>query len=291
MLSVLIGILTFMLVIIELTIGFSILAIVNVTRIFIRSKSFKIKIAHLSNTIGNITVSGLEYIFKLMHGNKIQVLDDGYENKEKWYIAMSNHSSWADIFNILIASNNKIPLVKFFMKKELSWIPFIFLANKTLNMPFVHRHSRSEIEKDPQLRFKDYENTKKSCQRFKRAPSTIFSYAEGTRYTYEKKINQNSNFKNLLNPKSGGMATSLSILGNIEYLIDYTIIYKSDKRDAWSFLKGEMSDVKVISKKYKIPDILKNKDYIDDQIYRANFKEWIEGIWKEKDQLIEELKF
>ncbi len=87
------------------------------------------------------------------------------------------------------------------------------------------------------------------------------------------------------------MATSLSILGNIEYLIDYTIIYKSDKRDAWSFLKGEMSDVKVISKKYKIPDILKNKDYIDDQIYRANFKEWIEGIWKEKDQLIEELKF
>ena len=161
MLSVLIGILTFMLVIIELTIGFSILAIVNVTRIFIRSKSFKIKIAHLSNTIGNITVSGLEYIFKLMHGNKIQVLDDGYENKEKWYIAMSNQSSWADIFNILIASNNKIPLVKFFMKKELSWIPFIFLANKTLNMPFVHRHSRSEIEKDPQLRFKDYENTKK----------------------------------------------------------------------------------------------------------------------------------
>ena len=46
------------------------------------------------------------------------------------------------------------------MKKELAWIPFIFLANKTLNMPFVNRHTqKKELEKNPDLRTKDYENT------------------------------------------------------------------------------------------------------------------------------------
>ena len=56
------------------------------------------------------------------------------------------HQSWADIFVLLVTANYKIPLLKFFMKKELAWIPFIFLANKTLNMPFVNRHSKGLLK-------------------------------------------------------------------------------------------------------------------------------------------------
>ena len=196
-----------------------------------------------------------------------------------------------DIFVLLVTANYKIPLLKFFMKKELAWIPFIFLANKTLNMPFVNRHSKKAIEKNPSLRIKDYNNTLKSCKRFLRCPSTIFSYAEGTRFTKEKYKNQNSTYKNLLIPKTGGMATALSAMPKIDVLVDYSVVYKSNKRGAWSFLTGEMKSVKVLIKKYKIPENLKGKNYSTDSQYRKDFKKWIEEIWVQKDAEIEKLKF
>jgi 1-acyl-sn-glycerol-3-phosphate acyltransferase len=221
----------------------------------------------------------------------MQVFDDNEFDKNQWYMAVSNHQSWADIFILLVAAHKRIPLLKFFMKKELAWIPFVFLANKTLNMPFVNRHTKKQLEKNPNLRFKDYENTLLACKRFQRSPSTIFSYAEGTRNNSTKHKDQNSPYKNLLIPRVGGIATALSAMPNIDVLVDYSVVYKTNKRGAWAFLKGDMRDVKVSVKKYNIPENLKNKNYSTDEEYRKNFKIWIEEIWEEKDKEIERLKF
>ena len=289
--SNLVGLITFLLILIELIIGFGTLAIINIPRAVIPLKSFKLFLAKISNKIGDLTVYGLKLIMLLMHGNNIQVINNEKYDMNKWYMAMSNHQSWADIFVLLTVANKKIPLLKFFMKKELWWIPFVFLANKTLNMPFVNRHSKKAIEKNPSLRTKDYENTLKSCKRFLRAPSTIFSYAEGTRFTSKKHKAQNSKYKNLLQPKIGGMATALSAMPEIDTLINFSVVYKSKKRSAWSFLNGEMKDVKVFIKSYKIPKNLKNRNYGSDHLYREEFKEWIEEIWDEKDRKIDELNF
>ena len=289
--SSLVGFITLILIIIELTIGFGTLAIVNVPRAIFPFKSLKIKLAKISNSIGEYTVYGLKIIMKIMHRDSMQVFDNNEFDKNAWYMAISNHQSWADIFILLVAAHKRIPLLKFFMKKELAWIPFIFLANKTLNMPFVNRHSKKELEKNPNLRNKDYENTLKACKRFLRSPSTIFSYAEGTRNDAAKHKAQNSPYKNLLIPRIGGIATALSAMPNINILVDYSVVYKSEKRGAWSFLKGDMKDVKVLVKKYDIPENLKNKNYSTDAEYRENFKNWIEAIWIEKDQEIERLKF
>jgi 1-acyl-sn-glycerol-3-phosphate acyltransferase len=289
--SSLVGFITLILIIIELTIGFGTLAIVNVPRAVLPFKSLKIKLAKISNSIGEYTVYGLKIIMKIMHRDSMQVFDNNEFDKNAWYMAISNHQSWADIFILLVAAHKRIPLLKFFMKKELAWIPFIFLANKTLNMPFVNRHSKKELEKNPNLRNKDYENTLKACKRFLRSPSTIFSYAEGTRNDAAKHKAQNSPYKNLLKPRIGGIATALSAMPNINVLVDYSVVYKSEKRGAWSFLKGDMKDVKVLVRKYDIPENLKNKNYSTDAEYRENFKNWIEAIWIEKDQEIERLKF
>jgi len=289
--SSVIGLITFLLILIELIIGFGTLAIINIPRGIIPLKIFKIYLAKISNIIGDLTVYGLKLIMLLMHGNNISVINNQEFDKNEWYMAMSNHQSWADIFILLVAANYKLPLLKFFMKRELWWIPFVFLANKTLNMPFVNRHSKKEIEQNPSLRNQDYKNTLKSCKRFLRTPSTIFSYAEGTRFTDEKHDQQGSPYNNLLSPKIGGMATALSAMPNINTLVDYTVVYKSKKRDAWSFAKGDMKHVKVLVTKYKIPDNLKNRNYANDKDYRDEFKNWIESIWAEKDKKIEELKF
>ena len=289
--SSVVGLITFLLILVELIIGFGTLALINIPRGIIPLKIFKIHLAKVSNVIGDLTVYGLKLIMLLMHGNNISVINNQEFDKNEWYMAMSNHQSWADIFILLVAANYKLPLLKFFMKRELWWIPFVFLANKTLNMPFVNRHSKKEIEQNPSLRNQDYKNTLKSCKRFLRTPSTIFSYAEGTRFTDEKHDQQGLQYNNLLNPKIGGMATALSAMPNINTLVDYTVVYKSKKRDVWSFAKGDMKHVKVLVTKYKIPDNLKNKNYASDKGYRDEFKDWIESIWAEKDRKIEELKF
>ena len=290
--SLLVGSITFILILSELILGFGTLAIINLPRAIIPLKSFKIFLSKVSNFIGDLTVYGLKIIMLLMHGDNIKLINKNDEfNQDEWYMAMSNHQSWADIFVLLVSANYKIPLLKFFMKKELWWIPFVFLANKTLNMPFVNRHSKAAIDKDPSLRTKDYENTLKSCKRFLRSPSTIFSYAEGTRFTKEKHELQKSPYQNLLIPKIGGMATALSAMPKINTLIDYSLVYKSDKRSAWNFLTGEMREAKVLVTKHKIPEDLKNRNYAEDQKYREDFKNWIESIWSQKDKDIENLKF
>ena len=286
-----VGVITCILILVELIIGFGTLFLVNIPRAFFPTKSFKKYISKISNKIGDLTVYGLKIILLLMHGDTIKVFDENKFDRNTWYMAMSNHQSWADIFVLLVAAHKRIPLLKFFMKKELRWIPFIYLANKTLNMPFVNRHSKKEIESNPSLRLKDYQNTLEACKRFMRSPSTIFSYAEGTRNDPMKHKSQNSPYNNLLIPRVGGMATALSAMPEIETLVDYSVVYKSDKRDAWSFLKGEMRDVKILVKEHKIPKHLKNKDYSEDKVYRDDFKKWIEEIWVEKDKNMDNLKF
>ena len=97
--SGLIGLITFILILLELIVGFGALAIINLPRGLIPLKSFKIFLSKVSNFIGDLTVYGLKIIMLLMHGNNIEIINDGEEfDQNDWYMAMSNHQSWADIF-------------------------------------------------------------------------------------------------------------------------------------------------------------------------------------------------
>ena len=62
-----------------------------------------------------------------------------------------------------------------------------------------------------------------------------------------------SDYKNLLNPKIGALATALAGMPMVSELIDFTLIYETNKRSAWAFACGEMKNVKIIVKKYQIP--------------------------------------
>ena len=71
-----IGLLTFILILLELIIGFGTLAIINIPRGIIPFKVFKIFLAKVSNIIGDLTVYGLKLIMLLMHGNNISVINN-----------------------------------------------------------------------------------------------------------------------------------------------------------------------------------------------------------------------
>jgi 1-acyl-sn-glycerol-3-phosphate acyltransferase len=204
---------------------------------------------------------------------------------------MSNHQSWADIFILLAAGHKKIPLLKFFMKKELKWIPIIYLVHKTVDMPFLNRHSRAQIQENPELKRVDYENAKKAAKRFSRNPSSAFSFAEGTRFTSEKHSVQESPYSNLLKPKVGAMAIALSGMPQVNTLIDFTVVYATQKRSTWDFLCGDLSKAKVVAKTYALPENLKNRSFEEEDDYRKSFQTFVDAIWLEKQQTIKDLKF
>ena len=204
---------------------------------------------------------------------------------------MSNHQSWADIFILLAAGYKKMPLLKFFMKKELQWIPIIYLVHKTIDMPFLNRHSRAQILANPELKRVDYENAKKAAKRFSRNPSSAFSFAEGTRFTAKKHSEQESPYYNLLKPKVGALAIALSGMPQVNTLIDFTVVYATQKRSTWDFLCGDLSEAKVVAKTYALPENLKNRSFEEEDDYRKSFQTFVDAIWLEKQETIKDLKF
>ena len=225
---------------------------------------------------------------KLLHNPKWNV--EGFESLDKsnWYLSVANHQSWADIFVLQAITNRKIPMLKFFMKHILIWVPVIGLAWWALDMPFLKRFTKEEIKKNPELRGKDIKAMEESFGRYSRYPVSIFSFAEGTRFNEEKKIDQGSKFNNLLDPKSGGIGLTLTTMPYIKLLLDFTIFYEGSRRSFWDFLCGRMSKVTVKVKEIEIPQDLLGKNYEEDSHFRLELKSWIENIWSEKDKYIEE---
>lgn len=48
--------------------------------------------------------------------------------------------------------NRRTPYFKFFLKKELIWVPFLGLAWWALEYPFMKRYSKAFLEKHPELK-------------------------------------------------------------------------------------------------------------------------------------------
>jgi len=285
-----IGILTFFTILIILSFAVTLLTIVNIPRI-IPNRNLKVLLGSFSNTMGSATVASITAALKILHKIEwdFQIPED--VNTDTWYIAMSNHQSWADIFILLAAGHQKIPLLKFFMKKELQWIPIIYLVHKTVDMPFLNRHSRAQIQSNPELKKVDFENAKIAAKRFSRNPSTAFSFAEGTRFTEQKHAEQESPYANLLKPKVGALAIALSGMPQVNTLVDFTVVYASKKRSTWDFLCGDLSKAKVVAKTYSLPENLKNRSFEEEDDYRRDFQTFVDAIWLEKEQVIKGLEF
>ena len=75
--------------------------------------------------------------------------------KDEWYLVTCNHQSWADIFIVQHLLNRRIPMLKFFLKQELIWVPVIGLCWWALDFPFMKRYSRAYLEKYPEKHGED----------------------------------------------------------------------------------------------------------------------------------------
>ena len=263
----------------------------TVLKLLIRFKAWQKISAQLLNGMASSWVWCISKVLIFARSSSWKVEGLNGVSVDRWYFINSNHQSWADILILLKIFNYKIPFIKFFLKQELIWVPIIGIVWWALDYPFMKRYSKQKLKKKPHLISRDLKHTITACQKFRDFPVSILNFLEGTRFNEVKRIEQRSPYKNLLKPKIGGFAYTLSAMdGKITQLIDVTIVYPVKEISFWKFLCAQYPGIKVSVNVIDIPhEFIKNKDEKDRKT-RRKFYQWVKDLWREKDELISTLK-
>lgn len=207
--------------------------------------------------------------------------------RDGWYLVICNHQSWADIPVLQKVFNRRIPFLKFFLKRELIWVPVLGLAWWALDFPFMNRHSKELLKKRPELRGKDTEATRRACEKYRHLPVSVMNFVEGTRFTQEKHDRRRSPYEHLLVPRSGGIAFVLDAMGSmLNAIVDVTLIYPNGRPGMVDLLSGRARSVKVHVDVIPIPAELLGGDYENDKEFRIRFQAWLNARWASKDALM-----
>lgn len=231
-------------------------------------------------------------IFRLLTPTVWDVRGQQDLNRNESLLVVSNHQSWVDIPALMAAIHGKAPFFTFFLKRELLWVPFLGFAWWALEYPFMRRYSKKQLEQNPSLRGKDLEITRKACDRLQGRPVSLVNYLEGTRFTPAKHQQQQSPYRYLLKPRSGGVAFTLSAMGDqLTQLLDVTLVYPGDKPPTFlDLLTGKVQRVIIDIEKYPLPAAMRQGDYQQDEVFRAEFQQWINQLWQKKDEKIDRLR-
>ena len=241
--------------------------------------------------IAETWAEGNKAIFALLTPTRWDIRCDANLSQQHSYLVISNHQSWVDIPALVKAFNRKTPYFKFFLKRELIWVPFLGLAFWALDYPFMKRYSKAHLAKHPEDQGKDLEITQRACEKFQGLPVTVVNYLEGTRFTPAKHAQQQSPYRNLLKPKSGGIAFVIAALGKqMHTVLDVTIVYPGARPPGfWALVSGQVPHVIVDIHECELPEALLEGDYSGDRHYREHFQRWVSDLWQRKDQRIDQL--
>lgn len=284
-----IGVISLVLYVLNTLFWCSSLFFVAVMKLIIPSDKWRDMCTSILNKIANCWISCNNANLAVTKRIKWDVKGIDNLKPKEWYLVLSNHQSWVDILVLQKVFHHKIPFLKFFLKKELIWVPIMGLAWWALEFPFMKRYTQEYLKKYPEHKGKDLEITKKACERFKKMPISVMNFVEGTRFTLQKHKNQESPYINLLRPKAGGVAFVLSAMGDqLHHILNVTIVYPGGVKSFWEFICSGRSEVVVRVEALPITRNLIG-DYSSDSLFCEHFQEWINTLWIEKDLFIEEL--
>jgi 1-acyl-sn-glycerol-3-phosphate acyltransferase len=234
------------------------------------------------NTLVEAWISVNGWVMALLHRIRWDVQGVEGIRRKGWYLVNSNHQSWVDILVLQKVFLRRTPFPKFFIKRELLYVPVLGLAWWALDFPFMRRKGGAD-------RAKDLATARKACERFRQVPTALVNFLEGTRFSREKHASQNSPFLHLLRPKTGGLAASLATLGDRAHsMLDVTIVYPQGAPGFWDLLCGKVQRIVVRVREREIPSELRSGNDAD-PAFRAQVETWVHQLWEEKDRYIGEL--
>ena len=278
------GILSAIILLLNTLVMVTVLMVVALFKLIIPITGFRVFVSRILVALAETWIAINSRSFRWIHGDKIQVDALPVLSRDDWYLVVANHQSVTDIPILQSVFNRRIPFLKFFLKQELIWVPFLGLAWWALDFPFMKRYSRETLEKKPHLKGKDMEATRKSCEQFKHFPTSVINFVEGTRFTPAKHDKQNSPYQYLLKPKAGGVGFVLGALGEkMRTLLLVTLAYDPKPPTMWQYLSGDFEKVHVKVEKITIPASLLQKNYMTDAKFKQELFNWLEQMWYKQD--------
>ncbi len=241
--------------------------------------------------LGEGYVAGNELILRtFLPSTRLDIEGNDGLMRDGHYLIISNHISWVDIFVLFRTFHGRVALLRFFLKQELIWMPFLGLAAWALDFPFMKRYEPEYLARHPEKRGTDLATTRRACQRFRTIPVAILNFIEGTRFSREKQADEDSPYQYLLRPRVGGVAFVLASLGDqLDGIIDVTIGYPGHDVDMWHFVTGRVPLIRVRVRKLEVPDEFYGEAIAEPGPQREHFKLWVEKVWREKDALLGDL--
>jgi 1-acyl-sn-glycerol-3-phosphate acyltransferase len=283
----LVGAIAFLLLALNAFVWVPILLAFAVVRLVLPFKAVRLLIDPLLVAIAEAWIAGNSGWMALTQRTEWDVEGIAGLDPHNWYLVNSNHQSWADIFVLQHLFNRRIPLLKFFIKDQLKWVPVMGLAWWALDFPFMRRHSEDYLKAHPEMRGKDQAATRRACEKFALIPTSVMNFLEGTRFTPAKHARQQSPYRHLLKPKAGGIALALNAMGDkFRAILDVTIVYPDGAPNFWDFLCGRLRRVSVRVQSLPVPEHLMQGDYAADPATREAFAVWVRQLWQDKDAQI-----
>jgi 1-acyl-sn-glycerol-3-phosphate acyltransferase len=179
--------------------------------------------------------------------------------------------------------------IRFFLKQELIWFPILGQACWALEFPFMKRYTPEYLQQHPEKRGEDLATTRRACQRYRHVPVAIANFVEGTRFTADKRDDQDSPYRHLLRPRVGGISYVLASLGDqLDAVIDVTIGYPREPT-MWAFVTGKVERISVRARRLDVPAEFLTAAITEPGPARDRFRSWMEQRWQEKDALLETL--
>ncbi|MCY4130208.1 MAG: acetyltransferase [Gammaproteobacteria bacterium] len=251
------------------------LYVLGVIRLIVPISSFRRMLAYPMDVVIDVWVSSFRWLIRICRLIDIEVqLPPQLNNRRDWQVIVCNHQSWVDIVVLQVSFRDVAPVLKFFTKHELIWVPFVGLAMWFLGFPYVYRASSKGRGLSATQREVNEAVLKREGRRFLDKPVAVINFVEGTRFTQSKRDARGSPYENLLQPRRGGVLQTLVVLEDrVETVLNATIQYQGQVPGFWDLLSGQSGGVQLVVEEIPKPST--------DQQLLTN---WLNDLWNEKDR-------
>ena len=163
------------------------------------------------------------------------------------------------------------PIIKFLCKQELAYIPLFGLIILAFDFPIVRRKTKVG-QSDEARRADDRRRVREACKGLYESPAAMLSFAEGTRFTWDRHRELASPYQVLLPPRSSGFTEIVAALQALDpVIVDATLIYSRDVT-FWEFLGGAHIEVSVSADQFSVQEVVDTSP-----------SAWLKSRWSQKD--------
>jgi 1-acyl-sn-glycerol-3-phosphate acyltransferase len=214
-------------------------------------------------------INGSEVVFT---GDEVPLREDA--------LLVANHQEMPDITAVMKFCKIKRRLgdMKYFVKKQLKWVPGMGWGMQFLDCLFIDRDWAS-----------DREHIQRTFARLvdDRVPVHLVSFVEGTRLTFAKlaAAQEYARAHGLQVPRhvlvartKGFAATVEGLRSHITAVYDLTIAYENGVPTLWQYIKGLVRRIHVHVRRFPVADLPASAEEL---------RQWLQDRWQEKDELLE----